>query len=79
MLKLLECSSTNRERHLEFLAILLNHVEEHLVGWHVGALCYAGDDIIISEIIIIIMVVTDVKEAISLQTERLMYLEIEAD
>ena len=39
----------------------------------------AGDDFVVCEIIVIIMVVADIEETVAFQTERLMYLEIETD
>ena len=40
---------------------------------------YAGDDVVVGEVIVIVMVVADIEEAVAFQAEWLMYLEIEAN
>ena len=79
LLKLLQRATANGKRHLEFLAVRLNHVEKHLVGGQVTATSNARDDVIIGKVIIVIMVVTNVEEAVGLQAERLVYLKIETN
>ncbi len=79
LLKLLQSRSTDRESHLEAVAILLNHVEQHLVGGQVRPVRDARDNVIVGKVVVIVVVVTDIKETVILEPERLMYLEIETN
>ena len=79
LLQLLQGGAADGECHLELLAVFTNHVEQHLVGGQIGPLGDARDDVIIGKVIIIVVVVADIKEAVVLQTERLMNLEIKTN
>ena len=78
-LKLLESGACDGDGTLEGSLGVLDHLEEALGGGDVAALGYAGDDVVVGKVVIIVVVVAYVKEAVSFQTEWLMYLEVEAD
>ena len=76
---LFEGDTGDGESHFEFAATVTNHFQDCTVGRQVAFLSYAVDDFLILEVIVIVMVVANIEEAISFQTERLMYLKIKTD
>ena len=42
-------------------------------------MCYAGDYIVVGEIVVVVVVVTDFEETIFFQTEWLMYVKIKTN
>ncbi len=61
------------------MGILLNHVEECLCRGDVAAVSYAGHDVVVGKVVIVVVVIAYVEKAVSFETERLMYLEIKTD
>ena len=61
------------------MVALLYHVEESVGHRDVAVFGDAGDYVIVGKIVVIIVVAADVKETVTFQTERLMYLEVEAN
>ena len=56
--------------------MFLNHLTNSGEGRHIAAIGNICDATLVLVIIIIIMIGTDVKEAVALQMDNLMYLEI---
>ena len=78
LLELFECDSGDRESATE-VGICLEHVEECFGGRNVASLSYTGEDVVVGEIVIVVVVIADVEETITFQTEWLMYLEIKTN
>ena len=74
--QLLHTHSRKRESDLEILAVLFNHLLKGIQGWHIRALSNLVDATVVLVVIIIVMVGTDIKEAVAFQMGNLMYLEI---
>ena len=74
--QLLHTHSRKRESYLEILAVLFNHLLKGIQGWHIRALSNLVDATVVLVVIIVIMVGTDVEEAVAFQMGNLMYLEI---
>ena len=75
-LKLFHTNTRDRESNLEIVTILLDHIEQGVESRHVRALCYVGNATLILVVIVIIMVGTDIKEAVAFEMNYLMYLKI---
>ena len=78
-LELLEGGAGDRDGTLEGALRLLDHAQQRLCGGDVRALGYTGDDVVVGEIVIVVVVVAYVEETVSLQTERLVNLKVETD
>ena len=78
-LKLFDGCAGDGDGAFESAVALADHLEESICHRHIGMLGEAGDDLIIGEVVEIIVVVTDIEEAVSFQTVWLMYLEIETN
>ena len=79
LFQLFQCRTADREGHFELLAVLTNHVKEHLVSRQIRPLGDARDDVVVGEVIVIVVIVADIKETVVFQTERLMNLEIKTN
>ncbi len=55
------------------------HFKQGIGHRHITLLCETGDDVVVCEIIIIVVVVAYVEKAVTFQTERLMDIEIETN
>lgn len=79
MLELLESHTRDGDREAEASLIAFYHAQKSLCGRDVAVVGYAGDDIIVGEIIKVVVVAADVEETVTFETERLMYLEVETN
>ena len=75
-LQLLHTDTREREGNLEILTALLYHLLDSIECRHIRALCDVVDATLILIIIIVIMISTDIEEAVAFQMGNLMYLEI---
>lgn len=75
-LKLLNAYARQRERHLEEIAVLLDHLADGVEGGHVRALHGVVNATLVLVVVVIIMVGTDIKETVTFQMDDLMYLKI---
>ena len=79
LLELLQGGAGDGERAAEGALGLLDHAQEGLGGGDVALGGYAGYDVVVEKVIVVVVVVADVKETVALQTVRLMYGEVETD
>ena len=64
-LELFQCCTCDGESNFKTFVAVLNHLQEQFVCRKIGSLCNAGDDFIVSEIVEIIVVVTNIEEAVT--------------
>ena len=76
LLKLLDGDAADGDGAFEGAVALLNHAQKCLCGRDVGALCYAGDDVVVEEIVVVVVVVANVKETVAFQAHGLMNLKV---
>ena len=75
-LELFDACSGERECHLEVLAVVANHIMQHIECGHVRTLGDVADATLILVVIVIIMVGTDIEETVTFEMNDLMYLKI---
>ena len=78
ILQQLNGATWNGKSHFEETGILLNHLEEGLKSRQIGMLDRIGNTALVLIVIVIIMVRTDIEEAITFQMYILMNFEIKA-
>ena len=79
VLELFESDARDCDREAEAALVGLYHAQEGLCCRDVAVVCYAGDDVVVGEIIEVVVVAADIEEAVTFQTERLMYLEVKTN
>ena len=77
--QLLQCHTGNGQSHLERTVRVLHHFNERIQGGNIRAFSNFIYTCLISIIIIVIMICTDIKETITFQMYNLMYLKIKTD
>ena len=75
-LQLLDTRSREREGNLEILSVFADHFTDSGQCRHIAAIGNVCDAALVLIVIVVIVVCSDVKEAIALQMDNLMYLEI---
>ena len=75
-LELLHSDTGDRERAFEVTVAVLDHLLQRVEGRHVGAFSDVVDGTLVLVVVVIVMIGTDVEEAIALQMYDLMYFEI---
>ena len=74
--KLFNTHARERESHLEGLSALPDHLQQRIQSRHIALLGDFSYSTFVFKAVIIIMVGTDVKEAVTFQVDYLVYLEI---
>ena len=75
-LQLLHTHARERERHLEVVAMLLDHLPDRVERGHVASVHDIGYASLVLVVVIVVVVGSDVEEAVALEVYDLMYLEI---
>ena len=79
LLALFQCGAGDGECTTELAVGIFNHAEKSFCRGYITAVGDACDYVVIGKVIVVVMVVTYVKEAVSFEAERLMNLEIKTD
>jgi hypothetical protein len=77
--QLVEGNTRNGEGDFEFSFVGLNHFQQQFIGRQEGFMHHLLQNAFIAEVVVIIMIVTNIEETISFEPKRLMNLEVEAD
>ena len=75
-LQLLHTHARERERHLEVVAMLLDHLPDRVERGHVASVHDIGYASLVLVVVVVVVVGSDVEEAVALEVYDLMYLEI---
>ena len=79
VLKLFDGASREGNGAFEEARVGFGHFDESLKGRNVGTFSRFGDRARVLVVVVVVVVCADVEEAIALEVNVLMYLEIEAD
>ena len=79
LFELLEGNAGYGDSATEFALGFFNHTQQGLGCGDITLVSDAAHDVLVEEEVVVVMVVTDIKEAVAFQTVWLMYFEIETN